>query len=215
MHVPDGFLSPQLTLPALAVSAPLWVLAARRRFGPSGAEALPVLGTLTALAFVIQTIMIPVPGGTSTHLVGVTLLALLFDPLTAFVCEALVLLLQAVFFGAGGVTVLGVNALALGLAGPLAGWLVFQALRRLTGERPAAFLAAWVGMQAATGAVVGVLWLQHRLDPILLPLDPALMAGAMFLPSLTLAGLLEAGYTLLALSLLRKANLRGLDRPER
>ena len=213
MHLPDGFLSPQLTLPALALAAPLWALAARRRLGPASVEALPVLGTLTALAFVIQTIMIPVPGGTSTHLVGATLLALLFDPLTAFVCEGLVLLLQALFFGAGGLTVLGVNALALGLCGPLAGWLAFGATRRLLGERPAAFLAAWLSMQAATGAVVGVLWLQHRLDPAYFPMEPAVMAGAMLLPSLTVAGLLEGGYTLLALTLLRKANLRGLERP--
>ncbi len=212
MHLPDGFLSPQLTLPAFAVAAPLCAWAARRRFGPSGAEALPVLGTLTALAFVIQTIVIPVPGGTSTHLVGVTLLALLYDPLTAFVCEALVLVLQAVFFGAGGVTVLGVNALALGLLGPLCGWLVFKLIRPL-GERVAAFLAAWVAMQASTAAVVGVLWLQRLLDPAYFPMEPAVMAAGMLLPSLTVAGLLEGGYTLLALSLLRKANLRGLDRP--
>jgi cobalt/nickel transport system permease protein len=212
LHVPDGFLSPQLTLPALVVAVPLAAWAARRRFGPSSVEALPILGTLTALAFVIQTIMVPVPGGTSTHLVGATLLALLYGPLTAFACEALVLVLQALFFGAGGVTVLGVNALALGLVGPLAGWLVWKTLRRLAGERAAAFLAAWVAMQASTAAVVGVLWLQHVLDPGYLPMEPAVMAGAMFLPSLTVAGLLEGGYTLLALSLLRKANLRGLDR---
>jgi cobalt/nickel transport system permease protein len=214
LHVPDGFLSPALTLPALAVAAPLCALGARRRFGPASVEALPVIGTLTALAFVIQTIMIPVPGGTSTHLVGVTLLALLYDPLTAFVCEALVLLLQAAFFGAGGVTVLGVNALALGLVGPSAGWLAFRLLRRV-GERPAAFLAAWLALQASTAAVVGVLWLQRALDPTYLPVEPAVLAAGMLLPSLTVAGLLEGGYTLLALSLLRKANLRGIDRPAR
>jgi cobalt/nickel transport system permease protein len=80
MHIPDGFISPQLSLPAYAVAAPLWVWAARRHLGHEAAESLPVIGSLTALAFVIQTIMIPVPGGTSTHLVGVMLLALLLSP---------------------------------------------------------------------------------------------------------------------------------------
>src|SRR4030095_14113824 len=126
MHVPDGFLSPQITLPAYAVSPPLSAGAAPRHFSRAAAESLPVIGSLTALAFVIQTILIPVPGGTSTHLVGVTLLALLYDPLVAFVCESLVLLVQALFFGAGGITVIGVNALAMGLLGPLAGWLVYR-----------------------------------------------------------------------------------------
>jgi len=121
MHLPDGFISPQLSLPAYAVAVPLWAWGARRHFGREAAESLPVLGSLAALAFVVQTILIPVPGGTSIHLTGVTLLALLFGPLAAFVCESLVLVIQALFFGAGGVTVLGVNALAMGLIGPLAG----------------------------------------------------------------------------------------------
>lgn len=209
MHIPDGFLSPQLTLPALALAAPLAIWAAKRGFGPSEGEKLPVVGTLTALAFVIQTIMVPVPGGTSAHLMGVTLLALLYEPLTAFLCETLVLLLQALFFGAGGLTVLGVNALAMGLAGPLCGWLVFR-LARPMGEKVAAFAAAWVSMQISTASVAGVLWLQHTIDPSFFPMEPAVMASAMLVPSLTVAGLLEGGYTLLSLSLLRKANLRGI-----
>jgi cobalt/nickel transport system permease protein len=209
MHVPDGFLSPQITLPAYAVSAPLWTWAARRHFGPASVESLPVVGSLTALAFVVQTIVIPVPGGTSTHLVGVTLLALLHGPLAAFVCESLVLLVQALFFGAGGVTVLGVNALAMGLLGPLAGWLAWKATRRLS-ERVALFLAGWVSTQVAALAVTGALALQHRLDPGYFPVPPAITLAAMMLPSLV-AGVVEGLYTVLALSLLRKARLRGVE----
>jgi cobalt/nickel transport system permease protein len=210
MHIPDGFLAPQLTVPALAVAAPLWAWGARRHFGREAAESLPVIGTLTALAFVVQTIMIPVPGGTSTHLVGVTLLALLFGPLAAFVCEGLVLLLQALFFGAGGVTVLGVNALAMGLLGPLAGWLAWRALRRRS-ERVALFVAGWLSTQVATLAVVGVLALQHRLDPRLFPVEPGVTLVAMLVPSLALAGGVEGLFTVFAFSLVRKANLRGVE----
>src|SRR5512138_385021 len=163
MHIPDGFLSPQITVPAYAVSAPLWAWATRRHFGRAATEALPVIGSLTALSFAIQTIMIPVPGGTSTHLVGVTLLALLFHPLVAFVCESLTLLVQTLFFGTGGITVLAVNALAMGLLGPLAGWLVHRAVRGLS-ERWALFLAGWVAMQVSTLAVALTLALQHHLS---------------------------------------------------
>jgi cobalt/nickel transport system permease protein len=209
MHIPDGFVSPQITIPAYAVCAPLWAWAVRRHFGHSSAESLPVVGSLTAVAFVIQTIMIPVPGGTSTHLVGVTLLALLYHPLVAFVCESLVLLIQALFFGAGGVTVLGVNALAMGLLGPLAGWLVFRTVGRLF-EKGAAFLAAYVAMQISTLTVVLVLGIQHWLSEKYFPLPLAVTFTAMMLPSLTVAGVIEGLYTLFALSLLRKANLRGL-----
>jgi cobalt/nickel transport system permease protein len=210
MHIPDGFLSPQVSVPAYAVAAPLWAWAARRHFGRAAAESLPVIGALTALAFVIQTILIPVPGGTSIHLVGVMLLALLYHPLVAFVCESLVLLVQALFFGAGGITVLGWNALAMGLAGPLAGWVVWRLLRRLS-EPTALFLAGWVAMQVATLVVVGALGLQHRLDPSYFPMPLAVTFTAMMVPSLTVAGVVEGLYTVFALSLVRKANLRGVE----
>lgn len=208
MHVPDGFLSPQITLPAYAVSAPLWVWAARRHFGRAAMEALPVMGSLTALAFVIQTIPIPVPGGTSTHLLGTTLLALRYGPLAAFVCESLVLLVQALFFGAGGITVLGVNALAMGLLGPLAGWLAWRALRRLH-ERAAAFAAAYLAVQVASLSVAALLGLQHALSERYFPVPFAAVLPAMMLPSLTATGLAEGAFTLFTLSLLRKADLRG------
>ncbi len=209
MHVPDGFLSPQITVPAYAVAAPLWAWGAKRHFGRAATEALPVIGSLTALSFAIQTIMIPVPGGTSTHLVGVTLLALLYHPLVAFVCESLTLLVQALFFGAGGITVLGVNALAMGLLGPAAGWLVHRALRRLS-ERGAIFLAGYVAMQVSTLAVSLTLGLQHDLSPRYFPTPLAVTVTGMMLPSLTIGGAVEGLYTVFALSLLRKARLRGV-----
>ncbi len=210
MHIPDGFVSPQVSLPAFAACAPLWAWAARRHLGRDAVESLPIVGALTALAFVVQTIMIPVPGGTSTHLVGVMLLALLYHPLLAFLCESLVLLIQALFFGAGGVTVLGINALAMGLLGPVCGWLAWKALRRLS-ENAALFAAGWVSMQVSTLTVAGVLALQHRLDPGYLPTPPTVLLAAMTVPSLTVAGVVEGLYTVFALSLVRKARLRGLE----
>lgn len=209
MHVPDGFLSPQITVPAYAISAPLWAWASKKHFGHAATEALPAIGSLTALSFALQTIMIPVPGGTSTHLVGVTLLALLFHPLVAFVCESLTLLVQALFFGAGGITVLGVNALAMGLLGPLAGWLVHRALRGLS-ERWATLLAGYAAMQVSTLAVALTLGLQHHLAPRYFPIPFAVTLTGMMLPSLTIGGAVEGLYTLFALSLLRKAQLHGI-----
>jgi cobalt/nickel transport system permease protein len=209
MHVPDGFLSPHVTVPAYAVATPLWIWAARRHFGRAATEALPVIGSLTALAFAVQTIAIPVPGGTSTHLVGVTLLALVYNPLVAFVCESLVLVVQALFFGAGGITVLGVNALAMGLLGPAAGWLVHRLLRRLS-ERWAVFLGGYVAMQVSALAAAGTLALQHHVSARYLPVPVEVTFAALMLPSLTVAGVVEGVYTVFALSLLGRARVRGL-----
>ena len=203
MHIPDGFLAPTITLPAYAIAMPLWIWAVRRHFGPRQVEALPAVGALTAVAFVLQTIMIPVPGGTSTHLVGAALLAMAEGPLVAFACESLVLLVQALFFGAGGITVLGVNALAMGLLGPLCAWVVFRGLRRAS-PRLAAFVGAYLGMQVSALAVALALGLQHRLSPAYFPTPLPVMIAAMMLPSLTVAGIVEGLYTMLALRLLER-----------
>lgn len=204
MHVPDGFLSPVITVPALGVAAPLWLVAARRHLVGGTTEALPAIGMLTALAFTVQTLQLPVPGGTSVHVVGLALLALLRGPLLAFACEALVLVLQAVLFGAGGFTVLGVNALAMGLLGPGAAWLVYRALRGLH-ERIAVFVAAYVAVQVSALTVALVLGLQHALSPAYFPTPLPVTLAATALPSLLLAGPLEGVYTLFAFTLLRKA----------
>jgi cobalt/nickel transport system permease protein len=209
MHIPDGFLAPAITLPAYAVAAPLWLWAGRKHFGPSQVEALPAVGALTAVAFVLQTIMIPLPGGTSTHLVGASLLALARGPLVAFVCESLVLLIQALFFGAGGITVLGVNALAMGLLGPLVAWVVARALARL--PRIGAFVAGYLGFQVSTLAVAAVLGLQHALDPAQLPTPFSVALVAMMGPSLLVTGFVEGAYTLVAWRAL--ARLRGRTAP--
>ncbi|MGB8931536.1 MAG: energy-coupling factor ABC transporter permease [Anaeromyxobacteraceae bacterium] len=209
MHVPDGFLSPQLTLPAYAVAAPLWAWGVRRHFGRDAADALPVVGCLTALAFVMQTIMLPVPGGTSVHVVGVTLLALTHGPLAAFVCASLVLLLQALFFGAGGVTTLAVNGLAMGLLGPVAGWLAHRALRRLS-PGWGSFVAGYVALQVSSLAIAGVLGLQHALAPGQFPVPFPVLMAAMMAPSLTVGGVAEGAYTLLTLRLLRRAGARAI-----
>jgi cobalt/nickel transport system permease protein len=206
MHVPDGFLSPGITLPAYGAAVPLWAWAARRQFGPRAVDALPLMGSLTAVALVLQTLRIPVPGGTSTHVVGAALLALLYGPLAAFVCESAVLAVQALLFGAGGVTTLAVNALAMGLVGPGAGWLAFRAARPL-GEAPAAFLGGWFATQAASLAVVLVLAAQHALDPAIFPVAPAVVLGATMIPSLAVTGIVEGAYTVAALRLLTKVKL--------
>lgn len=207
MHIPDGSISPHLSVPAWGVALPLWAWSFKRLVGPDAAAGLPVAGALTAFAFVIQTIMIPIPGGTSAHIAGATLIAIVFGPLTAFACESLVLLLQAFVLGIGGVTVLPINALALGLLGPLTGWAIFHALRRVS--RPAALvLAGWAGTAVGAIFVGGVLGLQHEISPSHFPIPLTVVLPAVALPNLAFVGVLEGVYTLLAHAMLAKVLAR-------
>ena len=122
MHIPDGFIAPQVYLPAYGVAAGLWTYGLRRLRAVLREETIPRLAVLTAFCFVVTMVMLPLPGGTSVHATGIALLALLFGVWTAFVAFSIVLLLQALLFGAGGVTALAVNALAMGMVGSLVAW---------------------------------------------------------------------------------------------
>ncbi|MFU8822434.1 MAG: energy-coupling factor ABC transporter permease [Gammaproteobacteria bacterium] len=201
MHIPDGLISPQTYLPALALAVPLWVVAGRRLRDRLGDEMLPRLAVFTALAFLLSTLMLPLPGGTSGHAVGVGLLALIFGPWVAFMAYSLVLLLQAVVVGAGGITALPVNALAIGFLGAWTTVALHGALRRL-GEGPAIVLAVWLAVMTSALVLALVLglqpWLAHSADgtPLFFPFGPAVTVPALLIPH-ALIGAGEAALTLL------------------
>lgn len=201
MHIPDGFLSPQTYLPACAVAAVAWWAAGRGLRARLDEAVLPRLAALTALVYALGLVMLPLPGGTSVHAVGVALLALLFGARLAFLAYSLVLLLQSLLFGAGGITALPVNALAIGGAGALVAVAVFRGLRRWH-EDAAVLAAAWcsvVASAALVGLVLGLQpWLAQRADgsPLFFPFGPAVVLPAVLLPH-ALLGLAEAALTLL------------------
>lgn len=208
MHIPDGLISPQTYLPALALAVPLWVLAARRLQARMGDEMLPRLAVFTALAFLLSTLMLPLPGGTSGHLVGVGLLALVFGPWIAFLAYTLVLVLQALVVGAGGITSLPVNALALGLAGAWSTWVLYRLLRGL-GETVAVAVATWTGVMTAALLLALVLGLQPTIaqgpdgSPLFFPFGPAVTLPALLVPHAFIAAG-EAALTVLVFRHARK-----------
>ncbi|AHE98124.1 energy-coupling factor ABC transporter permease [Thioalkalivibrio paradoxus] len=201
MHIPDGLISPQTYLPALVLAVPLWWWAGRRFAGTVGDAALPRLAVFTALAFLLSSLMLPLPGGTSGHAIGVGLLALVFGPWVAFLAYSLVLALQALVMGAGGITALPVNALAMGFVGAWTAWLVFHSLRWV---QPALAVLAAVFLSVLLSAllVALVLGLQPLIaqgpdgSPRFFPFGWSVTLPAILLPH-TLIGAAEAALTLL------------------
>lgn len=199
MHIPDGLISPQTYLPLLAVALPLWIVAGRRLHATLGDEALPRLAVFTALAFLLSTLMLPLPGGTSGHAVGVALLAIVFGPWIGFMAYSLVLLLQALVVGAGGVTALPVNALAMGFVGAWTAVGLFRLLRPLN-EMLAVLAAVWVSVVLAALLVALVLgiqpWIAQAPDgsPRFFPFGPLITVPALVLPHM-LIGVGEAAFT--------------------
>ena len=201
MHIPDGLISPQTYLPALVVAVPLWWWAARGFARQVGDEALPRLAVFTALAFVLSSLMLPLPGGTSGHAVGVGLLALVFGPWVAFLAYTLVLMLQALVMGAGGITALPVNALAVGFVGAWTAYLLFHFLRPIHADF-AVLAAVFVSILFSALLVALVLGLQPLIaqgpdgSPRFFPFGWSVTLPAILLPHLFI-GAAEAALTLL------------------
>lgn len=209
MHIPDGFLSPQTYLPAYAAAAGAWTWAARGLRARLDETAVPRLAMLTALAYGLGLVMVPIPGGTSGHVLGVAILALLFGVRAAFAAYSLVLLLQSLLFGAGGITALALNALAMGLAGGTAAVAVRRLLRRL-GDTLSVAAAAWVSVVVPAFIVALVLGIQpaiaHRADgtPLFFPFGLELTLPAVLIPH----GLIGIGEAVLTVFVFRYAQAR-------
>jgi len=201
MHIPDGFLSPATYLCAAAAAAGAWGWVGRGLLRQLDAETVPRLGVLTALAYALGLVMLPLPGATSGHLIGVPMLALIFGVRQAFLSYSLVLLLQSLLFGAGGITAWPINALALGLLGAVTTRAVFVALRRVN-ETLAVALAAWCAVVVsalALGAVLGLQPLIAQDDsgrPLFFPFGWSVVLPAIVLPHL-LIGIGEAAVTVM------------------
>jgi len=201
MHIPDGFLSPQTFLPAAALAVAAWAWALRGLRERLDETTVPRLAMLTALAYTLGLVMVPLPGGTSGHALGVALLALIFGVRLAFLAYSGVLLLQALLFGAGGITALPVNALAMGLAGATIARASYRLLRGLN-ETVAVAGAAWLSVMLPGVLVALVLGIQpliaHQPDgtPLFFPFGLEITLPAVLLPHLFI-GIGEAALTLL------------------
>jgi cobalt/nickel transport system permease protein len=210
MHIPDGFIAPHFYLPAYVVSGGAWVWASRGLKQRLDEETIPRLAVITALAYVIGMVMLPLPGGSTGHLVGIGMLAMLFGVRLAFLAYSLVLLLQAFLFGAGGITALPVNALVVGLIGAM----TMTRFMRWGRERytvPLLVAGAFLAVVIPALLIALVLGVQpaiaHREDgsPLFFPFGPEVVVPAILIPHLVIGGV-EA---LLTLAVWRYAKARG------
>ena len=161
MHVPDGFLDAPTSVVTGAVAAAGVGLALRGARKELDDRTAPMAGLVATFVFATQMLNFPVGAGTSGHLLGGALAAVLVGPWTGLLCVSVVLIVQALLFADGGITALGTNITLMAIVGVLVGWLVFRALqlvlpRRLAFVAPAAFVGALVSVPVAALAFVGL-----------------------------------------------------------
>jgi cobalt/nickel transport system permease protein len=209
MHIPDGFLSPQTYIPAYGLAAGAWAWAARDLRHTLDETTVPRLAMLTALAYGLGLVMLPIPGGTSGHALGVAIIALVFGIRPAFIAYSLVLLLQSLLFGAGGITALAVNALAIGLAGAATAVGLRKLLQGL-GDTASIAVAAW-GSVVVSGLLIAIVLgiqplIAHKPDgsPLFFPFGLSVTLPAVLAPHLVIG----AGEAVLTVLVLRYAKAR-------
>ncbi|HET6561699.1 MAG TPA: energy-coupling factor ABC transporter permease [Marmoricola sp.] len=161
MHVPDGFLDAPTSVATGVAAAAAVGLALRGSRRELDDRAAPMAGLVATFVFAAQMLNFPVGAGTSGHLLGGALAAVLVGPWTAVLVLSVVLLVQSLLFADGGVTALGTNVVLMGVVGVVVGWFVFRALQTVLPSRtalvaPLAAVAAYVSVPVTALAFVGL-----------------------------------------------------------
>jgi len=208
MHIPDGYLSPTTVAVSYAVMVPLWAYGFKKLKERLDEKALPLLGTLSALSFLIMMFNVPVPGGTSGHAIGTALIAIMFDPWTAFIAVSFVLLTQAVVFGDGGISTWAVNSFDMAFIAAFVGYYVFQWLKDKTKFAP--FLAGYISINAAAlsdSIILGIqpiFWHTANGHPLYFPFGLSVSVPAMMAAHLGVFGVVDGVFTQIVYTFLKK-----------
>lgn len=161
LHIPDGFLSLPVALVFWVISAVVIGVAVRRSRDTLGERQIPLMGVMAAFIFAAQMINFPIAGGTSGHLLGGVLAAIMLGPWAGILVMSTVVGVQALFFQDGGLVVLGANLFNMGILTALIGFGLYRGVR----DRPvgwklgAAGVGAWLSVLAGALATALQLWL--------------------------------------------------------
>ncbi|MFF4449417.1 energy-coupling factor ABC transporter permease [Streptomyces sp. NPDC001502] len=161
MHVPDGFINAPVSVAAGVVAAAAVAVSLRGARRELDERTAPLAGLVAAFIFAVQMLNFPVAAGTSGHLLGGALAAILVGPYTGVLCVSVVLLMQGILFADGGLTALGVNVTVMGVVTVVVAYAIF---RGLLGILPptrrsvtvAAFTGALLSVPAAAAAFTAV-----------------------------------------------------------
>jgi cobalt/nickel transport system permease protein len=215
MHIPDGYLGPATAGTLYAAALPFWYAAGHKLKRLLSGRIVPLMALLSAFCFVIQMINIPLPGGTTGHAVGAGVASIVLGPWPAVLAISITLVIQALFFGDGGITALGANCFNMAIVQVFASYWLYRRFSAFAttprSKSVAAGFAGYLGLNLAAlcaGVELGlqpVLAHAHDGTPLYAPYSLSISVPAMLLGH-SVAGIAEAVLTAAAVSyLLRSA----------
>ncbi len=202
MHIPDGYLSPATCATLFAAATPFWYVAGQRIKKTLNMRMVPLLSVFAAFSFIIMMFNLPLPGGTTGHATGVAIAAIVLGPWGSMIAVSVALVIQAVFFGDGGILAIGANCFNMAIVGSLVAHWVYQGI---AGKSPliasrrviAAALAGYLSINVAafiTAVEFGIqplLFTDAAGTPLYAPYGLNIAIPAMMAGHLTIAGLAE------------------------
>lgn len=223
MHIPDGYLSPGTCSALYAAMSPIWYLSARKVQKTLHAKQIPLLALSAAFMFVIMMFNIPIPGGSTGHMVGGVVAACVLGPWAAVVAISIALTIQALLFGDGGITTLGANCFNLAFIMSFTGYYIYQTI--IAGNPSykrrwmALFIAGYVSINMTALAAAIELGIQPIIAispegrPLYAPYPLSITIPAMALSHLLFFGLIEGVVTAMVVSYVLKTNEAMLYKP--
>jgi cobalt/nickel transport system permease protein len=202
MHIPDGYLSPTTCAALYASSTPFWYLSLQKMKRRLNTQAVPLLSVFAAFSFVIMMFNLPLPGGTTGHAVGVGIATIVLGPWGSILAISVALIIQAIFFGDGGITAIGANCFNMAIVGSLVSYAVYRLIagnaaiesaRRVI----AASIAGYCAINASALLASIEFGIQPRFfhdasgSPLYAPYPLHIAIPAMMIGHLTVAGLAE------------------------
>ena len=170
MHIPDGYLGPVTCGVFYCVMAPIWTMASKVVKKSLQVKQVPLMAIGAAFSLVIMMFNVPIPGGTTGHAVGGVLVAILLGPWAACIAITIALVVQALLFGDGGITVIGANCFNMAFILPFTGYYLYKIIsgnsattsnRRVVAAAVAGYIALNVSA-ALTGFEFGIQSLIHK-----------------------------------------------------
>ena len=222
MHIPDGYLNPSTCAALYAGAVPFWAVALRRLRRLLTGRFVPTLALVAAFSFVVMMFNLPLPGGTTGHATGVALAVIVVGPAGSIVAISVALLIQALFFGDGGITAFGANSFNMAVVGSLVAYVCY---RLIAGRAPltsrlrvvAAAAAGYMAINASALCAAIEFGIQPMLfhdsmgTPLYAPYPLRIAVPAMMIGHLTFAGAAEGVLTAGVIAYLQRSNVRLLE----
>jgi len=213
MHIPDGFLDLSICTVMYVATAIFWIFAFRKASRVLNDKQIPLMATLTAMFFAAQMMNYPIIGGTTAHLLGGPILAMTLGPYAGLISMTIILLIQALLFGDGGITTFGANVWNMGVIGVFVPYTVYLLASRISGSRSGLLFGAFAG--ALIGDVLAAVFagLELGLSTLSFPYSISIAVTAMATHHLII-GIGEGVVTTIIISVLQRTRQDLLKLPK-